>query len=56
MTETLELYGPWLTGVCDCGQVQGECVKGDSDRCPALDDEDDSEPPLYDEWEEEDHL
>jgi hypothetical protein len=33
-----------LTGIgnCDCGRPQRECVKGDMDRCPALDDDDDA--------------
>lgn len=24
---------------CDCGRLQGQCAKGDLDRCPALDDD-----------------
>lgn len=26
---------------CDCGRPQGECVKGDLNRCPAIDEDDD---------------
>ena len=26
-------------GVCDCGREQGQCIKGDMDRCPLLDED-----------------
>lgn len=29
-----------MAGTCDCGRPQGQCVKGDSEHCPALDDDD----------------
>jgi hypothetical protein len=30
-----------VTGKYDCGREQGLCVKGDMERCPAIDDDDD---------------
>jgi hypothetical protein len=27
-------------GYCDCGRRPGECVRGDADHCPGLDEED----------------
>jgi hypothetical protein len=32
---------PYHSGLCDCGREPGQCVKGDTDHCPALDEMDD---------------
>lgn len=36
MTTTRE---PFHAGTCDCGREPGHCVKGDMDRCPAWDED-----------------
>lgn len=33
---------PFQPGVCDCGREAGQCVKGDLDRCPTEEDDDDA--------------
>lgn len=32
-----------MAETCDCGRPQGQCVKGDMDYCPALDDDEDDD-------------